>query len=353
MDAIRRLGSKLRHYADNAVSSMRGESKLPPFNPQLDRVVRGHEERLRSTLSAGHGKCIVGMPVCDDQAAVGDDWNVAPLLAAGAEIRFLSPSRGSLSHQLKGVNALMIPGGADVHPSLYGEKVNGAFPDDINFDKFQIDLIKRGYDKGIPMLGVCRGQQIMNVAAGGSLIQDLPSQWQGQPDDGRPIRHAGYNHMLYADPASIMGGILGKRYVVNSLHHEAVGLVGDKMQVVACAPDGVIEGLQREDHPFQISVQFHPEILTEDPKMQKFFDLLVEHGQKYPLKWYQHRPHVPKLAPWQTGQQAVEIAKQSVAFQRTHDYQPPQAPRFSAPPPLQPAPNTSPASCTSPNTAAT
>lgn len=161
------------------------------------------------------------------------------------------------------VDGLLLPGGADMQPSTYGAephpKQGGV---DSALDETELQLARWALDEQLPVLGICRGQQCLNVAAGGTLYQDILSEIPGALTHRVEPRNA-LAHHIRVEPDSRLADLLGATHVsVNSLHHQAVRDVAPSFQVVARAPDGVIEGLERPNHPFAVSVQFHPEELV-------------------------------------------------------------------------------------------
>jgi putative glutamine amidotransferase len=140
---------------------------------------------------------------------------------------------------------------------------------------------------GLPLLGVCRGIQVLNVAAGGSLYQDLPSQVPGAlahacSPPAYPRTHRA--HAVHVEPESRLAGILGAREtLVNSRHHQAVKDLAHGFTVTARAPDGVIEGIESEEHRFAVGVQWHPENMAAgDPQMLAIFQALVRAAAHLP-----------------------------------------------------------------------
>jgi putative glutamine amidotransferase len=160
------------------------------------------------------------------------------------------------------LDAILLPGGADLHPSLYGEEphstVYGVNP---IRDETELALARWALVEEKPILGICRGQQALNVAAGGTLIQDIPTQVpHALPHDLQP--RTALAHPIAVEPDSRLADLFGSTQLeVNSLHHQAVAEIAPGFVATARAPDGVIEGIERPDHPFAVSVQFHPEEL--------------------------------------------------------------------------------------------
>jgi len=186
--------------------------------------------------------------------------------AGGAPV--LIPSLGasevdSLRSLFESLDGLLLPGGADIQPSTYGAephpKLGGV---DAPLDETELQLARWALAEQVVVLGICRGQQCLNVAAGGTLYQDIRSEVPGALSHRVEPRNA-IAHAIHVEADSRLADLLGATDVpVNSLHHQAVRGVAPSFEVVARAPDGVIEGLEHHDHPFAVSVQFHPEELV-------------------------------------------------------------------------------------------
>jgi len=162
--------------------------------------------------------------------------------------------------RLGDVAGLLLTGGTDVSPELYGQE---AAPEtdkalDLERDRTELALIAEALQRDLPIFAICRGLQILNVQHGGSLVQHLPTSDQHRrrtPDPSVPV------HAVTILPGTKLSEIAGaERWEVNSRHHQAAGRVGDGLVVSAVDPaDGVIEGLERPDKRFVIAVQWHPE----------------------------------------------------------------------------------------------
>ena len=187
--------------------------------------------------------------------------------SAGADVVYLPPGTGSLAE----VDGLLLPGGWDVDPARYGEDRGPKVGDiDPELDETEIRLFNEARQREIPVLGLCRGQQVINVAMGGSLIQHL---------EGHEVRAFGRKHLAHTvevDPASELGRAAdGQPIRVNSLHHQAVRSVAPGLRQTAIGDDGTIEGLETEDG-LVVAVQCHPEELTGDlPWASKLFERFV------------------------------------------------------------------------------
>lgn len=178
------------------------------------------------------------------------------------------------------LDGIVFPGGLDVAPAHYGdEEAHPATCVDDVLDSLELALAAWASAGDVPTLGICRGQQLLNVALGGTLIQDLPSH---RPDS--EVAHAqaeprtALTHELTVDPASRLAEVLGvQQCLVNSFHHQAVDRLGRGLRPVAWAPDGVVEGVESVEHPWLLAVQFHPEELVgfHQPS-QRLFRALVD-----------------------------------------------------------------------------
>jgi putative glutamine amidotransferase len=204
----------------------------------------------------------------------GDDYYLTygrAVEAAGAEAVYLPPGTGSVGD----LDGLLLPGGWDVDPALYGEKLDPRTGDiDPELDQTEIRLFKDAREHGIPILGICRGQQVINVAMGGTLLQHL---------EGHEVRAHGRKHLAHkaaVDPASELGRAAeGREIQVNSLHHQAVGALAPGLRQTATGDDGTVEGLESEDGLI-VAVQCHPEELTADlPWASKLFERFVSRAR--------------------------------------------------------------------------
>ena len=175
------------------------------------------------------------------------------------------------------VDGLVLTGGADVNPALYGESHHPMLGpvSDIR-DSWEIALVHAAQRRGKPLLARCRGAQVLNVSLGGTLVQDLPTQRPSDinhdPDCPRDSR----THPIELAAESRLGRALGvTRMAVNSVHHQAIARVADELRIVATAPDGVIEGVESaaESSWWCVGVQWHPEdlIATAEPWARDIF----------------------------------------------------------------------------------
>jgi putative glutamine amidotransferase len=153
---------------------------------------------------------------------------------------------------------------------------------DLNRDATEIGLMRVAVNDGKPVLGICRGAQVMNVALGGTLYTHIPDQVKGALDHAYPgdLRRV-LVHPVNVDEESRAAEIFGETLLnVNSLHHQGLKDVASVLRVVGYAPDGVIEVVEIPDHPYALSVQWHPEWLTDQAPMQRLFKSFVNAAGK-------------------------------------------------------------------------
>jgi putative glutamine amidotransferase len=182
---------------------------------------------------------------------------LARLRAAGAEpLVARPPDAARVPELLREVDGWMFTGGDDISPELYGEAPHPSLrPGDPGRDRLDMLLARAVLAEGIPVLGICLGHQILNVAAGGSLHQDVPSMVPGALPHGDGARHR-----VRIEPGTRLAGIVGAVEVeVNSYHHQGVHRLGRGFRVAARSPDGVVEAIERDGETFAVGVQWHPE----------------------------------------------------------------------------------------------
>jgi putative glutamine amidotransferase len=189
------------------------------------------------------------------------------------------PSRDYIHEAVSTADGLVLTGGADIHPSYYGEEISApVFLSPDQRTEFDLELFREGLQAGKAILAICHGMQIVNVALGGTLYQDIPAQLpqaisHGAKKDGSPARH-GVEVVTGSRLAQIVEN--HPRFEISSLHHQAVKDLGKGLRINARAPDGIIEGIEMPEHPRVVGVQWHPE---EDPRSattRLLFGALIE-----------------------------------------------------------------------------
>lgn len=207
---------------------------------------------------------------------------IEALKRAGAVPVLVPPQPENAADVVEGLDGLLLAGGDDCDPSEYGEEKHPTCdPMDPQRQRNDLGLAKAAREHGIPTLGICLGVQVMNVAAGGTLIQDIESSVDTE------INHASepsdrHRHDVLIDAATNLGRILGAQELnVNSSHHQAVGRVAEGLRVNSHAPDGVVEGLEDPAHPFYVGVQWHPEDMPGEASATAIFGAFVEAARNY------------------------------------------------------------------------
>lgn len=194
---------------------------------------------------------------------------ILPLVAGPASRRRL----------LERVDGLLLTGsGPDLPPRLYGERQRYPFPlVSERRANFELDLVHHARMKDIPLLGICGGMQTVNVACGGSLFQDLPSQVPDVLPHRQKSKAIHVSHAVDVAPGSLLRTIVKKAtMMVNSSHHQSVKTVAPTLIASAVAPDGVIEAVESPRHRFLLGIQWHPEFLFErHPLHRRLFQALL------------------------------------------------------------------------------
>ena len=208
---------------------------------------------------------ISGTHAAGDATQVGSAYIESVLRAGGVPVVLpINDNTDVLKAMIESIDALIMTGGEDVDPlKNYNESPVPALGEvNPKRDAFDIALIQLAIERGIPLLGICRGHQIINVACGGTLYQDLPSQHKSAD----LIKHRQQapswygTHQVEIEPNSILAKILGKTSVVsNSFHHQAVKDVAPGFVITGRTGDGVVEAMEMKDNPRVFTVQFHPE----------------------------------------------------------------------------------------------
>lgn len=189
-----------------------------------------------------------------------------------------------ISSLLARIDGLLLTGGGDIDPRLFnGEEHARVYGIEPERDALEIQLVQTAVHNGLPFLGICRGHQVVNVALGGSLITDIASQApQAQRHDWFPGVERDYlAHTVALQSDCRLSKILGSVEIrVNSLHHQSILQPASSLNVVAHAPDGIIEAIELPGHPFGLGVQWHPEWLQNHLCMRNLFKALISAAEK-------------------------------------------------------------------------
>ncbi len=205
------------------------------------------------------------------EMALGLTYMRAIELAGGVPVVLPPLEPGAMSTLLTRLDGVCLSGGPDLDPAAYGARAHEALgPTEPALDRFELELARAADAAGLPLLGVCRGAQALNVARGGTLHQHIEGHRQSELAclPTHSVRIAASSRA-----ARLLGGHSAE---VNSFHHQAVDTLGDGLVATAWAPDGTIEGIEDPGHPFLLAVQWHAETLLDDPGQLALFEALVE-----------------------------------------------------------------------------
>jgi putative glutamine amidotransferase len=204
--------------------------------------------------------------------------NYAEAIAGAGGLPLALPHHADLAaDMLDAIDALVVTGGAfDVDPALYGD---GERHETVSLKegrtRAELALLRGALERGLPVLGICGGQQLLAVALGGTLVQHIPDAFPDALFHEQPNPRDQPGHQVSVLPGTKLHAIVGSSAMqVNSSHHQAVRDPGPLCVVDAVAPDGVVEGLESTAHRFALGVQWHPEFLI-DPGDRRIFDALV------------------------------------------------------------------------------
>jgi putative glutamine amidotransferase len=196
--------------------------------------------------------------------------------AAGGRALMLPPATDGVNETLNAIDGLVLSGGGDVDPTLYGEEphpsTGGVRPER---DAAEVKLLEAALERDMPVLAVCRGSQILNVIRGGDLVQHLPEVVGDEKHKETPGEFA--DHDVTLDSDSRVGSLLGERSPVKSHHHQGFRTIGSDLNVVAWAEDGTTEALEDPDKRFTVGVLWHP----EEGEDFALFRELVEQARDY------------------------------------------------------------------------
>lgn len=219
-----------------------------------------------------------------EEVVLGSGYFRALAAAGGAPV-VMPPLDPELAPSyLAGLAAVCLSGGPDVDPAGYGAAPHPQLGEtQPAVDRFELAVVREAERLGMPLLAICRGAQVLNVAHGGDLFQHLPDDVEhplvhqrAEPED--PVVW----HEVDVEPGSRLASALGTdRLAVNSFHHQAPRTVGRGLRVVARAPDGVVEGIEAPGARFEVGVQWHPEGIADRPEQAALFAAFVEAAAGY------------------------------------------------------------------------
>jgi putative glutamine amidotransferase len=211
------------------------------------------------------------------------DAYVTAINNAGGAAIIVPVEEASLDDYTRICHGILLSGGGDIDPVYWNELPSWSLGN-INplRDQFEISLARKCLSLGMPVLGICRGCQVLNVADGGSLIQDIRSRMSHQQKAPRNYPF----HAIFIEEGTSLFEIFNKSCIkVNSFHHQAVKKAGDQLKVSAQSEDSTIEAIEKKDHPFAVGVQWHPECM-EDENSARLFKAFIDKAAAYKQKVY-------------------------------------------------------------------
>jgi putative glutamine amidotransferase len=217
-------------------------------------------------------------------------WAKADYLSAieqaGADARVITPETDPVAHVIDWCDGVLLTGGADVDPEHYGDaERHPTLALEKERDAYELELARLAMSRDLPLLAICRGVQLLNVAAGGTLFQDLPSQHPSAINHSLREPPDRVAHAVSVEPGSrlstmMVGPDADLDLMVNSRHHQAVKRVAPGFRAVAHAPDGIVEAIEKPGSAFCIGVQWHPENFWRTGTFATLFEGFVAAASK-------------------------------------------------------------------------
>jgi putative glutamine amidotransferase len=212
----------------------------------------------------------------DTEAALIPADYVHAVERAGGRALLVPPSENGVEETLQALDGLMFSGGSDLDPGLYDQE-----PHEETFgihearDRAELALLEGALERDMPVLAICRGSQVLNVARGGDLVQHLPEVVGDEKHKHTPGAFA--DHDVTLEEGTRLGSLLGDRAPVKSQHHQGIGRIGAGLRVAAHAEDGTVEAVEDPDRRFAVGVLWHPEA-GDDARL---FEELVREAAEY------------------------------------------------------------------------
>jgi putative glutamine amidotransferase len=218
------------------------------------------------------------------EMALGMKYLVAIDRAGGLPVVLPPLDAADVPPLLERLDGLCLSGGPDMDPGTYGGRYHPQLgPIEPELDQWELALAREADARGMPILAICRGLQVLNVARGGTLFQHLPDEPGGEVAHRLPGKGQHGAHDVEVDGDSLLARALGGATSahVNSYHHQAARRLGRGVKPVAWAPDGVVEGIELPDHEFAVGVQWHAEAIVERPEQRTLFNEFVAAAGRY------------------------------------------------------------------------
>jgi len=183
---------------------------------------------------------------------------------------------------LSRLDGICLSGGPDIHPESYGEEPHEMLgPTEPDLDRFELTIARWADMRGLPILAICRGMQALNISRGGSLIQHIPDRWVDiEHRQKMPGQTA--SHRVDLSPDAQLSSMFGSTVIaVNSFHHQAVDRLGDNLTPSGWAPDGAVEAVEDRSHEFLIGVQWHAELLVDQPDHLRLYSAFIDASAEF------------------------------------------------------------------------
>jgi putative glutamine amidotransferase len=234
---------------------------------------------------SGVARPLIGITSYDEPVAWGA-WNVEAALVPSAYVRavergggralIVPPAEQGVTETVAALDGLIFSGGGDIDPGAYGATAHAATAGvNTRRDEAELALLRAALERDMPVLAVCRGSQVLNVALGGDLVQHLPEVVGHDRHLHTPGEFS--DHDVRVDPGSRVGAILGERAPVKSHHHQAFGRLGGELREAAWAEDGTVEAIEDPSRRFAVGVLWHP----EEGEDLALFQALIDEARRY------------------------------------------------------------------------
>ncbi len=244
---------------------------------------------------------IIGLSVNHKEglSCISNAYVNAVIKAGGTPVLIpINTNETQLDEALSAIDGLILSGGGDIHASFFNDELHPSVTDaDEVRDRYDLALVRLAAQRQMPIFGICRGQQVLNVAFGGNIIQDIPSQHisdkkiihsQSEP------REVGMHEVSIGESSGLFRIVKKSKLMANSIHHQAVKDVAPGFRAVAFAPDGIIEGIESDEGYSIRGVQWHPEnmAVADNPEMTPLFDHIVSEADLYKKAKEIHHKHI-------------------------------------------------------------
>lgn len=203
----------------------------------------------------------IGIPVVNTDGEHDFGNYVKAIKEHGGEVKLLVRGEKSIEEFIAEIDGLLLPGGGDIHPDYFNEEWHPKLKSvDETRDELELSLFENANEADKPIFGICRGIQVMNVAMGGSLYQDIESEYPQKALTHPKKRREDSQHQIKINPDTLLSEFVGKgEDEVNSAHHQALNDIGEGFVVTARSEDGIIEAIENPSKRFMLGVQYHPE----------------------------------------------------------------------------------------------